>query len=191
MSLWSNVIWAQGGDHLGRPPMDLGFPFEILWEPAAPRLDQCLLRLRLMPKARSHESSIPSSLEFWADLGARIGHGWFLIPCTWVASTGTASDLPVSTIPRSPLLTDRTFAGRPGRRGCSTLWPPADGSVIVLVVCGSCVSLRRAWDRPCGHHDALHCPAAAPRPPGGQQWLHHAPARPAAGGFARSPIRVL
>jgi hypothetical protein len=84
MRLWSNVVWAQGGDHLGGSLMDLGFALEILWEPATPRLYQRLFRLRLMPKARGHESSIPPSLEFWGDLGDRIGHRWFLLPCSCV-----------------------------------------------------------------------------------------------------------
>ena len=75
----SNVVWAQGGDHLGGPPMDFGFPLEILWEPATPRLDQRLLRLGLMPSARSRKSSIPPLLELWGDLCDRIGHRWFLL----------------------------------------------------------------------------------------------------------------
>jgi hypothetical protein len=37
--LRSNVIWAQGGDHLGGSLMDLSFALEILWKPATPRLD--------------------------------------------------------------------------------------------------------------------------------------------------------
>ena len=120
MGLWSNVVWAQDGDHLGRPLMDLGFAFEILWEPAAPRLDQRLLRLRLMPKARGHESSIPPPLEFGGDLGERIGHRWLLLPCIWgrrpqtarsSAWSSSASWSPVDYVgPRQP-------HGRPGHPG--------------------------------------------------------------------------
>ena len=68
--------WVGGqtssGHQFGGPLMDLGFPLEILWEPATPRLDQRLLCLRLMPKAHGHESGIPPPLEFWGDFGDMI-----------------------------------------------------------------------------------------------------------------------
>ena len=44
----SNVVRAQGSDHLGGPLMNIGFALEVLWEPIAPRLYQRLLRLGLM-----------------------------------------------------------------------------------------------------------------------------------------------
>jgi hypothetical protein len=36
MRLRSNAAWAQSGDDLGGPLMNLGFPLQVLWEPATP-----------------------------------------------------------------------------------------------------------------------------------------------------------
>src|ERR1700685_4125253 len=68
----SDIIRAEGADQLSRTLMDLGLSLQVLWEPAAPRLDQRLLCLRLVPVAHREESRIPASLELGRDFG--IGH---------------------------------------------------------------------------------------------------------------------
>src|SRR4051812_23497280 len=63
-----HVPRIEGGDHLRRFPVDLGLPFQVLREAASAGERQSLLRLRLVPVARSQQSSLPSSLEFCRDL---------------------------------------------------------------------------------------------------------------------------
>src|SRR5690348_3583127 len=71
----SDVVWAECHHHVSCVSMNLCLSFQGLWEPAAPRLDDGLLSLCLMPGAGGFESCIPAALEFGAVLIGCDGHG--------------------------------------------------------------------------------------------------------------------
>jgi hypothetical protein len=62
-ALGSDIIRAEGNDKFGGLPVDLSLSLQVLWKPAAPRLNQRLVCLRLMPVSCGTESGIPASLE--------------------------------------------------------------------------------------------------------------------------------
>src|SRR5450759_2320305 len=55
--------------------MNLRLAFQSFRESGAPRLDDCLLGLPLVPIAGGKEGGVPASLEFGAVLVRRCGHG--------------------------------------------------------------------------------------------------------------------
>ena len=76
-SLVSDIIPAKGDDQLRRLPMNLGFAFQVLGEPATARCHHGLRRLRLMPLAGSLQRRLPAAPK----VGCRLlAHTWYSFP---------------------------------------------------------------------------------------------------------------
>src|SRR5208337_4575776 len=70
----SDVPRRERDDDLARPPVNLRLSFQVLRKPVASRLDQRLLRLRVVPVTYRSQRRVPTALELLRDWAGGTGH---------------------------------------------------------------------------------------------------------------------